>query len=638
MLTDVMNPSILIALAQMAVQPGRPADNADRMAAWIRDARRAGARLIVFPEMAVPGYLLGDAWEQPAFLRDCEAAGARIAAASAGVTVVFGNVAVDWARRNEDGRVRTYNALFVVEDGRWLGPDNGTGYSFVPKALPPNYREFDDSRHFYDLRKLAQESGRSPADLTVPIATRVGRIGGLVCEDAWDADYGFSPARVLAARGADLLVNISSSPYTFNKNRKRNRLFSTLAADVDKPVVYVNAVGLQNSGKTAFVFDGGSAIYGPGGRLAAGPAPFQEGVALVETPLRPDAGFGRPLEERSEGIADLFDALADGTRRFMALCGVSRVVVGVSGGIDSAVAAALYRRLLPPADLLLVNMPGPFTSARTRALARDLAQALGCPYGEIPIEPGLASTRTQLEGFALASGDGRWRETLRLSGEVLENVQARDRSARILAAVAAAVGGVFTCNANKSETTVGYSTLYGDLGGYFANLADLWKGEIYALARHLNERVYGQAVIPEGCFTVPPSAELSAAQDVEAGRGDPIQYPYHDCLFRSWVERWERVTPEEILDWYAAGSLEREIGYEGRVADRFPDARAFVEDLERWWTLYQGMGVAKRLQAPPLLALKRRAFGADLREAQLGARFTARYAAVKARLLGKGAP
>ncbi len=628
-----MKETISIALAQMEVKPGRPGENAARMLQLIGEARQAGARLVAFPEMAIPGYLLGDEWERPAFLRECESAGAAVIAASQGLTLLFGNVAMDWGRRNEDGRVRKYNALFAAEDGRLLAPDNGTGYPFVIKTLMPNYREFDDSRHFYDLRKLALETARPVADLLAPVVTRVGRIGAMLCEDAWDADYGCSPAQVLAAKRVDLLVNLSCSPYTFNKNHKRNRLFSALATTHGKPVVYVNAVGIQNNGKTVFTFDGGTAVYAPGGRVVEGPPAFEEGLLRLDVPLAPGAAFGRPVEFREDGIADLFRAVSTGTRRFMALCGVKRVVVGVSGGIDSAVVAALYRNLLAPGDLILVNMPGPFTSPRTRKLAAGLAGALGCPYGEIPIQPSVAASRAQLEGFRMASPDGALVETLRLTDFVMENVQARDRSARILSAVAASVGGVFTCNANKSELTVGYSTLYGDLGGYLANIADLWKGEVYALARHLNEQVFGRPVIPEGIFTVMPSAELSAAQNVEEGKGDPLQYPYHDCLFRSWVEAWNRTTPEDILAWYAAGELETRLHYEGKVAERFPDARSFIADLERWWNQYQGLGVAKRIQAPPVLGVKRRAFGFDHRESQLGVHYTARYQELKNDLL-----
>ncbi len=217
---------------------------------------------------------------------------------------------------------------------------------------------------------------------------------------------------------------------------------------------------------------------------------------------------------------------------------------------------------------------------------------------------------------------------------MLENVQARDRSSRILAAVAAAFGGVFTCNANKTEATVGYTTLYGDLGGFIACLADLWKGEVYALAEHLNA-ISSPPVIPQGSIDVVPSAELSPDQAVDEQKGDPLIYPYHDCLFASWVEWWNRATPEENLRWYADGVLAEKIGYEGQVHDLFPDATSFIADLERWWNLYQGMGIAKRIQAPPILGVKRRVFGFDHRESQIGPRYTRAYEALKAELLGR---
>jgi NAD+ synthase (glutamine-hydrolysing) len=307
-------------------------------------------------------------------------------------------------------------------------------------------------------------------------------------------------------------------------------------------------------------------------------------------------------------------------------------VVGVSGGIDSAVVAAIYSRILPPDRLLLVNMPSRFNSPTTINLARELAKNLGCGYVEIPIEDSVKLTRAQVDGV-----DVRWPDGVRrlvLTDFLLENVQARDRSSRVLAAVAAAVGGVFTCNANKSEMTVGYTTLYGDLGGWLANLADLWKGEVYAIGRHLNEKVLGRAVIPEGSFAVVPSAELSSAQAVDEGKGDPLNYPYHDGLFRVWVEDWNRATPEEILEWYLAGTLEQHLGYSGIVKELFPSPKHFVDDVERWWNHYQGMGVAKRIQAPPVLAVKRRAFGFDHRESQMGARYTRRYEELKKRVIG----
>jgi len=601
------------------------------MLARIAEAKRAGLQLLIFPEMAIPGYLLGDEWERIAFLRECEACGDEIRAAAVGLTVVFGNVGLDWRLKNEDGRTRKYNALFVAESGAFLGPSGGP-YPFVVKTLMPNYREFDDSRYFHDTRKLAGELGRPLSELITPVETACGRMGAVLCEDAWDSDYFVSPLQILSEQGVDFVVNASCSPFTFNKNNKRNRVFAAAAARIHRPLIYVNTTGLQNNGKTVFTFDGASCIYDGQGNSVEPLAPFEEGVFDFSLPTGGEKAFGTLIVPREDDVAMLFEAIRYGTARFMKTCGVQRVVVGASGGIDSAVVAAIYGTILPPEQLLLVNMPSRFNSNTTISLARELAGNLGCGYMEIPIEESAQLTRKQL-----GEVDAQWpgvKRKLALNEFLMENVQARDRSGRVLAAVASAFGGVFTCNANKSEMTVGYTTLYGDLGGYLANIADLWKGEVYALGRHLNQNVYRRVIIPEGSFTVIPSAELSLAQAVDEGKGDPLIYPYHDRLFRAWVEEWNRVTPEEILEWYKEGTLESRLGYPGKVSNLFPTAADFIADLERWWNQYQGLGVAKRIQAPPVLAVKRRAFGFDHRESQMGSRYTRRYETLKQELIG----
>jgi len=620
-------------LVQIGITPGRPRANTGAILAHIRDAVADGIELLVFPEMAVPGYLIGDRWEQQAFLRQCEACGEEIRQASEGLTVVFGNVAIDWTKQNEDGRPRKYNALFIADHGRFIGPDESP-YPFCIKALLPNYRQFDDSRHFHDLRKLAFEQGCDINRFFAPVRSSCAVLGCILCEDAWNLDYALSPLERLA-RHADieLFINASASPFTFNKNHKRNRVFSAHARHLRRPLLYVNHTGIQNNGKTVFTFDGASCVYDALGNAVRCERPFEAQTLTLDIPRVPDTAFAPVSPTREDSIADLAAALRYGLSSFLSLCGIRRVVVGASGGIDSAVVAALLRLVLPPEDLLLVNMPGRYNSQTTRSLATDLARNLGVPYASVAIEDSIALTRTQIDGLPITIPGGRTTETLRLSDFMLENVQARDRSSRILAALAAAFGGAFTCNANKSELTVGYSTLYGDLGGFLAPIADLWKGEVYALARHLNETVYGREVIPEGSMRIVPSAELSSAQDVDQGLGDPLVYDYHDRLFTSWVEWWNRATPEEILAWYTNGELGTRLGLCKPVQAYFPDAAAFIADLERWWNLYQGMGLAKRIQAPPVLAVKRRAFGFDHREAQLGADYTDAYLAQKSSLL-----
>ncbi|MFO7870103.1 MAG: NAD(+) synthase [Kiritimatiellia bacterium] len=624
--------AIKTRLVQMKVSPGRPRDNTEVILENISAARSEDVRLVVFPELAVPGYLIGDEWEREAFLRECEECSEEIRAASCDITVVFGNVAIDWNKKNRDGRVRKYDALFTAVDGKFIGPEKGP-CPFVVKSLLPDYREFDDNRHFCGTTLLAEENNCRPRDLIAPVRTPDLVLGCALCEDAWDENYPYSPLKLLSERGADIIVVISASPFTADKNHKRTRLFLKHASELNKPIVYANNTGVQNNGKNVFVFDGSSRIYDNHGHAVSLPA-LREDALTFEIPVdgRP---FGEAVTPESDGVSEIYRVINYGTSEFLGQCGQKRVVVGISGGIDSSVAAAMYAGILPPEDLLLVSMPGPYTSKRTRSLAAELASGLGCRFAETGIDESVRLTSSQINGLTIAAADGSLKDTLHLKAEMLENVQARDRSSRLLAAVAAAFGGVFTCNANKAEAAVGYTTLYGDLAGWFANLADLWKTEIYQLASYLNSEIYGREVIPAGSLSVKPSAELSTTQNVEKGGGDPFVYAYHDLLFRSWIEWWNKADPEDILLWYSKGELEERLGCTSKISGIFPEASAFIADLERWWNRYQGLAAAKRIQSPPILVLKRRAFGYDHRESQMGPRYTRKYLEVKRRLLKK---
>ena len=634
----------------MNVTPGNPTVNGERMLEMIEQARGMEIDLLVFPEMCLPGYLLGDMWERLAFLKECEAWTDRIIAATAdsdsadssSITVVFGTVITEANSKGEDGRVRKYNGFIVAQNGRALR-HAGLNRAYGIKSLLPNYREFEEPRHFYDTRKLALEMGVPWESLIEPIEiTLLGhtvRAGILLCEDAWDEDYAHKPLETLGRKGCDFFLNLSCSPFTQGKNEKRNRLFGAKVATWRTPLLYVNCVSLQNNGKTIYTFEGRSTVYGADGTLAAEMAPYLSEILRV--PLVKKSSEERwsvastefPLKGDTR-IRDIHLALRYGIKTFLESTGQTKVVIGLSGGIDSAVAAALFGEILPPEDLLLVNMPSAFNSQTTRILAKGLAKNLQCLYTEVGIEDSMALTQSQLDGLVLKTPDGKAKAYISMAGFMMENVQARDRSSRILAALAASFGGVFTCNANKAELTVGYSTLYGDLGGFLVALGDLWKSEVYALGRYLNETVYGRELIPEGVFTIVPSAELNASQAVDEGKGDPMVYPYHDRLFYSWVQRWNRATPEEILEWYANGTLAAELGLENvDLGKLFPDHGTFIRDLERWWNLYSGIAVAKRVQAPPILAVSSRTFGFDHRESLGGPFYSSRYLALRKSLL-----
>ncbi|MFU8779734.1 MAG: NAD(+) synthase [Kiritimatiellia bacterium] len=628
-----MTPNLRVAIAQCEVIPGQPAQNTTAICRLLAKARQQGAQIIVFPEMAVPGYLIGDRWEQPAFLRACQQAGEEIRENTPDICAIFGNVAIDWNKSNEDGRPRKYNALFIAENRTFLSPDNSP-VPFVSKTLMPNYRQFDDSRHFFDLRKLAAEQQKPLEAFHAPIRTQHAVLGCLLCEDAWCQDYPHAPLGNLARHPEiQLVINASASPFTLNKNHKRNRVFTEHARHLNRPLLYVNHTGVQNNGKTIYTFDGSSCIYdGQGGRIDIA-EPFEEKLHLQDIPLTPGSAFAAQHPLREDSNTNIAKALLYGLDKMTQATGIRKVVVGASGGIDSAVVAALFCHVLAPENVLLANMPSQFNSATTKGFAQTLAENLETPYVSVPIEASVNLTKRQIQDLQPTIRNQPAGPILALSDFMLENVQARDRSARILAALASAWGGAFTCNANKSEMTVGYTTLYGDLGGWIAPIADLWKGQVYALARTLNEQFFSQPVIPEGMFTLKPSAELSTNHNVDKGLGDPINYPYHDRLFASWVESWNRATPEENLTWYAAGELEAQLGLAEPINTIFPDAAAFIADLERWWNLYQGIGVAKRIQAPPVIAVTRRAFGFDHRESQIPPFFSPNYLALKKKLL-----
>lgn len=629
---------LTLGFVQLNVHAGDPRRNMASMLSYIAKAKEKGCHMVIFPELSIPGYFIGDLWDQPDFIADCARFGEEIKAASEGIAIVFGNVAADPARLNHDGRPRKYNAMFIAKDGTFIGPGSSP-YPFYIKTLLPTYREFSDIRYFTPLTEVAQEHRLFPEELLSPVSLSFDkgqtlRIGPLICEDSWDENYAFKPMATLRqGYDVDIFINISASPFTLGKTARRHRLFGKAIGELHTPALYTNCTGIQNNGKNIYSFDGASGAYDKDGNLHYECRGFTEELGIVQfdetahtfvSPRRV-----RPVPEDTES---LYESLHFGLKSFLEDIHVNKVVIGVSGGIDSAVNAALYATVLPPENMLLINMPSCYNSATTKDLAKQLADNIGANYTVIPVQDSLELTRRQFANAPLWRGNTKG-EPLRLTSFIEENIQARDRSSRILAAAAAAFGGVFTCNANKAESSVGYATLYGDSAGFLAATADLWKHQVYDLARYLNEHVFGREVVPQGSIDIIPSAELSANQDIDKGQGDPIIYPYHDYLFAAFIEQWNRATPESILTWYSEGTLEEHIGCSVKVSDIFPDAASFIADLEKWWNLIAGFAVAKRIQSPPLLSVSRRSFGYDLREAQLKPYYTAGYVTLKEKLL-----
>ena len=633
---------IKIICGQTDIIPGRPDLNYQRIIKAMEEARRRQAHILLLPEMALPGYLIGDLWEQQSFLDDCDYYGHKIVQASTGLCVAFGSVAMEKDKLNEDGRLRKYNAAFICQNGQLLHAFDGyNGRSFIIKNSLPNYREFDDCRYFYSLQKLCAEEGSSVEQALQPVEISVGdakiKLGLMLCEDGWTENYHLNVPQTLAKNGADILCNLSCSPYTLGKNRKRNRLFSAQAREAGIPLLYINNVGIQNNGKNVFTYDGCTSAYTAEGTLVSSAEMYAD--TLLELTYNTDTKQITPtcpaaiLPEEPENI---YRAIKYGTTKFLQQCGIKKMTIGLSGGIDSAVTAALYADILGPENILLLNLPSRYNSNTTQNLAYQLAKALGANYAVLPIQESYEHTVEQLSTTPIKNLGTDAQFNLQLSGLVKENIQARDRGARLIAAASAAFGGAFSCNSNKAELAVGYATFYGDIAGAIAIIGDLWKHQVYALGRYLNEQVFQREVIPSAIFSIRPSAELSDSQTVGKG-GDPLVYTYHDYLLRAFIENWHKTTPADILRWYQQGVLAKELGCtEEALVEACPDTAALIADLERWWKLFAGFAVAKRIQAPPVLSLTKRAFGYDHRESQLTPYFSREYYQLKEELLHHG--
>lgn len=269
---------IRISTVQLSVIPGNIRANFEQIEREIQNARKQNTDILIFPELCLSGYMIGDLWEQNAFLRECERYGQKIADAAENIIVIFGNIAVDPKKKNNDGRVRKYNAAFAACNGQFLKNDRGLSYTI--KTLLPDYRQFDDKRHFTSLPDLAAEENQSVSSLLAPFTFTIRqetlRAGIVLCEDSWDENARLSPMEILSEKNIDILFNLSASPFTLEKNDKRHRLFSASLSRLGCPMLYINRRGLENNGKDCYTYDGMTAAYDPKGTLLAEAVPYQE--------------------------------------------------------------------------------------------------------------------------------------------------------------------------------------------------------------------------------------------------------------------------------------------------------------------------------------------------------------------------
>jgi NAD+ synthase (glutamine-hydrolysing) len=555
-----------LALVQLNAVVGDLDGNRERILAALADARDAGAELVLFPELAVTGYPPEDLLLRPAFVRAAEDSLREIALATDGITALVGT---PWFDRD------LFNACAVCSGGELK--------ALYRKRYLPNYGVFDEDRYFAPGRDL--------------LLLRLGEIliGPTICEDIWQPG---PPATDLSLAGAELIVNLSASPYHVGKAEDREEMLVTRARDNSSYLAFCNLVG----GQDELVFDGHSVVLDDEGEVLARAPGFEEALLLVD--LDPSEAIGRRLrdvrrralarereEERQPTIVELgesetsleslggevvaFDRELEQMRKALVLAlrdyvgknGFQDVVLGLSGGIDSALVAALAADALGPERVHCVSMPSRYSSEGTRTDAQRLAANLGCDFRELPIEEIVVAFDRALGG---------------LEGLAAENLQARVRGTTLMA-LSNTHGWLVLATGNKSELSVGYSTLYGDLAGGYALIKDIYKTDVFRLAIHLNERA-GREVIPASIIKRAPSAELRSDQ-LDADSLPP--YDQLDRVLEAYVEL-DRSREELLAE-----------GFDPDVVDR---ALALIDRAEY-----------KRRQAPPGVKLRPKAFGRDRR-------------------------
>jgi len=494
-----------IALAQINPTVGDLAGNVDLMTRAARDAAARNADIVVFPELSITGYPPRDLVEKPSFLEASESALARLARETSDLklSVICGYVGRSQA---ETGK-RALNSAAVIECGAVVFRQS--------KMLLPTYDVFDEARYF------------RPADSELLCTLRGVPIALTICEDAWNDRefweqrlYKRDPVEELFGQGGQMLISINASPYNMGKRAIRREIFASAARRYRKPVVYVNQVG----GNDHLVFDGSSFAMNSAGEVVASALSFSEDLVLCDF----DNSEGDRHDTCQDECEAAYEALVLGTRDYIRKCGFSRVLIGLSGGIDSSLTAAVAVEAIGKENVTGVAMPGPYSSEHSITDAREMAENLGIRFETISI----TGVCERFEQELAPAFRGLPRDVTE------ENLQARLRGVTLMA-LSNKTGAMVLTTGNKSELAVGYCTLYGDMCGGLAVISDVPKTLVYSLSRIANRRLHN--AIPERVFTKPPSAELKPDQ-----KDSDSLPPYEilDPILEEYVEKCR--APSEI--------------------------------------------------------------------------------------------
>jgi len=499
-----------LGLCQINPTVGDLRGNLERIVAASRNAQASGAQCAIFPELALCGYPPKDLLERDGFIEDIDKhlhlLAKRLPKA---LSVLVGYV----DRRVEGSERKLYNAAALIADGEIGQP--------AYKRLLPTYDVFDEDRYF--------EKG----DVSTVFDINGVKLGITVCEDAWNDGatrfrhhYRENPVRDCVDIGADAIVNIAASPFTLAKRIERERMLSDIAKSYKRPMVFVNQVG----GNDSLIFDGSSAVFGSDGAIWARAKAFEEQVLVVD--LAPGAEI-EPAYVSDEAAA--LDALILGTRDYVHKCGFKSVVVGLSGGVDSALVACIAARALGPDRVLAVAMPTRYSSQESVKDAEALVRALNIQYTQISIDAIFQSYIDNLGPRLESLGKASDKDV------TFENIQSRIRCATLMS-ISNRLGHLLLNTGNKSEIAAGYCTLYGDAIGGIAVIGDLTKTLVYRVSEEVNRRA-GRSVIPESILTKAPSAELRPNQ---TDQDSLPPYDLLDAILERFVEQGQ--STREIID------------------------------------------------------------------------------------------